>query len=86
MALFRSIEREATCFPSAGVHQKLGLTRREQQLMPLVAEGLTKKEIASHFFLSEQTVKNHLYRMMQKIGGEDRLAIAQVCRTQGFMV
>lgn len=85
-ALFRYVEREATCFPSASVHQRLGLTRREQQLIPLVAEGLTNKEIANRFCLSEQTVKNHLYRMKQKIGADDRLGIVQVCRTQGFMV
>ena len=85
-ALFRHIEREATFFPSASVHQRLGLTRREQQLIPLVAEGLTNKEIANRFCLSEQTVKNHLYRMKQKIGADDRLGIVQVCRTQGFMV
>ena len=85
-ALFRYIEHEATCFPSASVHQRLGLTRREQQLIPLVAEGLTNKEIANRFCLSEQTVKNHLYRMKQKVGAGDRLGIVQVCRTQGFMV
>lgn len=85
-ALFRYIEHEAACFPSASVHQRLGLTRREQQLIPLVAEGLTNKEIANRFCLSEQTVKNHLYRMKQKIGADDRLGIVQVCRTQGFMV
>ncbi|HKW63573.1 MAG TPA: response regulator transcription factor [Candidatus Acidoferrum sp.] len=85
-ALFRYVEREANCFPSASVHQRLGLTRREQQLIPLVAEGLTNKEIANRFCLSEQTVKNHLYRMKQKIGAEDRLDIVQVCRIQGFMV
>jgi len=84
--LFRYMEREATCFPSASVHQRLGLTRREQQLIPLVAEGLTNKEIANRFCLSEQTVKNHLYRMKQKIGADDRLSIVQMCRTQGFMV
>jgi len=83
--LFRYFEREATSFPSASVHQQLGLTRREQQLIPLIAEGLTNKEIANHFCLSEQTVKNHLYRMKHKIGAEDRLSIVQVCRTQGFM-
>ena len=83
--LFRYLEREATSFPSASVHQQLGLTRREQQLIPLIAEGLTNKEIASRFCLSEQTVKNHLYRMKHKIGAEDRLGIVQVCRTQGFM-
>ena len=85
-ALFRYIERDATFFPSASFHQRLGLTRREQQLIPLVAEGLTNKEIANRFCLSEQTVKNHLYRMKQKVGAEDRLGIVQVCRTQGFMV
>ncbi len=83
--LFRYMEREATSFPSASVHQRLGLTRREQQLIPLIAEGLTNKEIANRFCLSEQTVKNHLYRMKHKIGAEDRLGIVQVCRTQGFM-
>jgi len=83
--LFRYFEREATSFPSASVHQRLGLTRREQQLIPLIAEGLTNKEIANRFCLSEQTVKNHLYRMKQKIGADDRLGIVQVCRTQGFM-
>ncbi len=82
--LFRYFERQGTSFPSASVHQRLGLTRREQQLIPLIAEGLTNKEIANHFCLSEQTVKNHLYRMKHKIGAEDRLGIVQVCRTQGF--
>lgn len=85
-ALFRYLEREATSFPSATVRQRLGLTRREQQLIPLIAEGLTNKEIANRFCLSEQTVKNHLYRMKQKIGAGDRLGIVQVCRTQGFMI
>lgn len=84
--LFHYFEREATSFPSASVHQRMGLTRREQQLIPLIAEGLTNKEIANRFCLSEQTVKNHLYRMKHKVGAEDRLGIVQVCRIQGFMV
>jgi DNA-binding NarL/FixJ family response regulator len=83
--LFHYLERQASSFPSASVHQRLGLTRREQQLIPLIAEGLTNKEIANRFCLSEQTVKNHLYRMKHKIGAEDRLSIVQVCRAQGFV-
>lgn len=85
-ALFRYFEREATSFPSASMRQRLGLTRREQQLIPLIAEGLTNKEIANRFCLSEQTVKNHLYRMKHKVGAEDRLGIVHVCRTQGFLI
>ncbi len=84
--LFHYFEREANSFPSASVRQRLGLTRREQQLIPLIAEGMTNKEIANRFCLSEQTVKNHLYRMKHKIGAGDRLSIVQVCRTQGFMI
>jgi DNA-binding NarL/FixJ family response regulator len=61
--LFNYFEREATSLPSGAVRQQLGLTRREQQLVPLIALGLTNKEIANRFCLSEQTVKNHLYRM-----------------------
>jgi two-component system nitrate/nitrite response regulator NarL len=85
-ALFRYFEGEASGLPCASLQQRLGLTRREQQLIPLIAKGLTNKEIANHFCLSEQTVKNHLYRMKHKIGAGDRLGIVQTCRTQGFLL
>jgi DNA-binding NarL/FixJ family response regulator len=84
--LFHYFEAEAKSLPSSSIHQRMGLTRREQQLIPLVAKGLTNKEIANHFSLSEQTIKNHLYRMKHKIGAEDRLSIVHLCRVQGFMV
>jgi len=84
-ALFRHIEREATSFPCARLYQLTGLTRREQQLIPLIAQGQTNKEIANHFCLSEQTVKNHLYRMKHKAGAANRLDIVQVCRDNGFL-
>ncbi|HKV24243.1 MAG TPA: response regulator transcription factor [Candidatus Acidoferrum sp.] len=83
--LFRYFEREATSLHSPTFQTRLGLTRREQQIVPLIAQGLTNKEIASHFYLSEQTVKNHLYRMKHKIGAADRFGIVHLCRTQGFM-
>jgi DNA-binding NarL/FixJ family response regulator len=84
--LFRFFEREATSVHSATVHPRLGLTRREQQIVPLIAQGLTNKEIANQFCLSEQTVKNHLYRMKHKVGAGDRFGIVHLCRTQGFLV
>jgi NarL family two-component system response regulator LiaR len=84
--LFRFFEREATSIHSASIHPRLGLTRREQQIVPLIAQGLTNKEIANQFCLSEQTVKNHLYRMKHKVGAGDRFGIVHLCRTQGFLV
>jgi DNA-binding NarL/FixJ family response regulator len=83
--LFRYFESEATSVQSAGGPSRLGLTRREQQIVPLIAQGLTNKEIANRFCLSEQTVKNHLYRMKHKVGAVDRFGIVQHCRTHGFL-
>ena len=83
--LFRYLEREAALMPCVSARRRLGLTRREQQLIPFIAQGLTNKEIANHFSLSEQTVKNHLYRMKHKVGAQDRLDIVQLYRTQGFL-
>jgi DNA-binding NarL/FixJ family response regulator len=85
-ALFRYFESEAASMACVSPRRRLGLTRREQQLVPLIAKGLSNKEIANHFSVSEQTVKNHLYRMKQKIGAEDRLDIVQLYRAQGFLI
>jgi DNA-binding NarL/FixJ family response regulator len=85
-ALFRYFESDAAGLPCVSGRRRLGLSRRELQIIPLIAQGLTNKEIANHFSLSEQTVKNHLYRMKHKIGAEDRLEIVQLYRTQGFLV
>ncbi len=84
--LFRFFEREATSLHSPATQPLLGLTRREQQIVPLIAQGLSNKEIANKFCLSEQTVKNHLYRMKHKVGAGDRFGIVHLCRTQGFLV
>ncbi len=63
--------------PTARVKRELGLSRREQQLTNLISEGLTNKEIASQLNLSEQTVKNHVHRMLRKVGTTDRLVIVE---------
>jgi DNA-binding NarL/FixJ family response regulator len=85
-ALFRFFESDTASLPCVSGRRRMGLSRRELQLIPLIAQGLTNKEIANHFSLSEQTVKNHLYRMKHKIGAEDRLEMVQLYRTQGFLV
>jgi DNA-binding NarL/FixJ family response regulator len=64
--------------------RKMGfrLTRRQQELIPMIARGLTNKEIASHLNLSEQTVKNHIHRMLRKVGANDRLHVIEITRTE----
>ncbi len=84
--LFHHVAFPRAQMPSVQVRVRLGLTRREQQLIPLIAQGLTNKEIATHFRISEQTVKNHVHRMLRKVGASDRLAVVDLCRDQGFQV
>jgi len=63
----------------------LGLTRREQQLVQMISRGLTNKEIATQLNLSEQTVKNHVHRMLRKLGATDRLGAVELCRMPGVV-
>lgn len=82
--LFDHIASSGAWQPGVQVRKNLGLTRREQQLVQLVSEGLTNKEIATRLYLSEQTVKNHLRRMLRKAGASDRLEAVEWWRAQGF--
>jgi DNA-binding NarL/FixJ family response regulator len=63
------------------IRHNLGLTRREQQLVHMISRGLTNKEIATELNLSEQTVKNHIHRMLRKLGATDRLNAVELCRS-----
>lgn len=73
--LFSQIAVHAGEFPNSRSHRLWRLTRREQQLIPLVGRGLNNKEIASHFGLSEQTIKNHIHRIMRKVGVSTRIGV-----------
>jgi DNA-binding NarL/FixJ family response regulator len=72
--------------PNSHVRSQLGLTRREQQLIPLIERGMTNKEIAAHLNLSEQTVKNHVHRILRKVGVDDRLSVVEAVQTQSLGV
>lgn len=52
------------------------LTKREYEVISLIAEGLNNKEIAERLFISEKTVKNHVSNIFRKIGVSDRLQAA----------
>ena len=83
LALFNYVVRQSA-IPNLQLHERHGLTRREQQLLPLIAQGLTNKEIATHLCLSEQTVKNHIHRILRKVGAENRFSAAQVLETTAW--
>ncbi len=56
--------------------EKDKLTRREYEVITLIAEGLNNKEIAEKLFISEKTVKNHVSNIFKKINVSDRTQAA----------
>jgi DNA-binding NarL/FixJ family response regulator len=52
------------------------LTRRELQIVSAIIEGASNKDIGQQFNLSEQTVKNHLSHIFDKVGVSNRLELA----------
>ncbi|MEV6010634.1 response regulator transcription factor [Streptomyces sp. NPDC051976] len=61
-----------------------GLTRREAEILTLIARGLTNSEIAGALFLSHNTVKTHINRVFTKTGSRDRVAAAQYAQRHGL--
>lgn len=54
-----------------------GITRREGEIAALVAEGLSNKEIAARLYVSEATVKSHMYRILRKAGVGNRTELSR---------
>jgi DNA-binding NarL/FixJ family response regulator len=81
--LFDYVATQTAELPNCQKRTQWGLTRREQQLIPLIGRGLSNKEIANHFNISEQTVKNHIHRILRKVGVVDRLSIYEAFENNG---
>jgi ATP/maltotriose-dependent transcriptional regulator MalT len=62
-----------------------GLTNREREVLALVAEGLTNKEIAKHLYISESTAKLHVFRVRQKLGARSRTEAALLATKQAVV-
>jgi DNA-binding NarL/FixJ family response regulator len=69
-----------------GLGDKNSLTHRQLELMHLVAQGLTNKEIAASLNLSEFTVKNHIRRVMRQMEAESRHEAVDLIRATGHLV
>ncbi|MFI5244521.1 MAG: response regulator transcription factor [Gemmatimonadales bacterium] len=61
-----------------GKVESLGITPRELEILELIAEGLSNKEIAERVFVSENTVKTHSSRVFDKLGARRRTQAVQL--------
>jgi DNA-binding NarL/FixJ family response regulator len=61
------------------------LTQREQEVLRLVAEGLSNKDIADKLFISPKTVENHRTNIMQKLGLHSRMELVRYAARLGLI-
>jgi DNA-binding NarL/FixJ family response regulator len=84
--LFRFVAHLIEENPVKRVASKPDLTIRQQQLMALVAKGLTNKEIASRLNLSEFTVRNHIHRVLKQLDAGSRSEAVEAIRAYGYAI
>jgi DNA-binding CsgD family transcriptional regulator len=63
----------------------LGITRRELEILELIAAGLSTREIAERIFVSENTVKTHASRLFDKLGAKRRTQAVQLGKERGLI-
>ena len=65
--------------------ERLGITRRELEILELVAQGMSNREIAGKLYVSENTVKTHCSRAFDKLGARRRTEAVQRSKELGLL-
>jgi two-component system nitrate/nitrite response regulator NarL len=73
---FTARKTESASEPHHNEGRLPSLSRREREIVNLVTHGLRNKELAERLQISEQTVKNHMHNIFDKLGVSDRLELA----------
>ncbi|HVH40266.1 MAG TPA: response regulator transcription factor [Gemmatimonadaceae bacterium] len=80
--LFSQIARDAVARGAPELLEAARMTPRERQVINLIAEGLSNKEIAARMHIATHTVKSHVRNVMEKLTLHTRLQIAAYAREE----
>ena len=81
-SLFSQIVKHAVNGPkSSSLIKSVRMTKREKQVIELIADGLTNKEIAQKLNLSTYTIKSHVHNILEKLALHTRVQIAKYAHT-----
>ena len=83
--LFRSEPRASDFTPNDRAQASLGITEREREVLQLLADGRSNKEIAARLELSPNTVKTHVARLFEKLQVARRTEAIQLARELGLV-
>lgn len=82
-SLFSQIVRERERLAPAVVEESIGLTVREREIISLLVEGLSNRDIASRLHIAIHTVKSHVHNILEKLSLRSRLEVVARSRVIG---
>ena len=80
-----TVRAEAPFIPDDRKREDLSITRRELEILELMAQGMSNREIAEKLYVSENTVKTHSSRVFDKLGARRRTQAVQLGRDFGLL-
>jgi DNA-binding NarL/FixJ family response regulator len=84
-SLFTQIVRNVPAANKARILEAVRLTNRERQVIELLGEGLSNKEIATRLHIAVHTVKSHVHNVLEKLALRSRLEVAAFTHAAGGM-
>jgi len=82
-SLFTQIVRNVATLSKARALESVSLTNRERQVIELLGEGLSNKEIATRLHVAVHTVKSHVHNILEKLALRSRLEVAAFSHAGG---
>jgi DNA-binding NarL/FixJ family response regulator len=74
--IFSHVAQQAVRRDPAAVRDAVSMTRREREVIALIGEGLSNKEIAQRLHIAVHTVKSHMHNVLEKLALHSRLQVA----------
>jgi len=81
--IFSHVAQQAVRRDPAAVREAVTMTRREQEVIGFIAEGLSNKEIAERLHIALRTVKSHMHNVLEKLALQTRLQVAAYAHRRG---
>jgi len=70
----------------ANINKAIRMTKREREVISLISDGLSNKEIGQRLHIATYTIKSHVHNIMEKLALHTRLEIANYAYTDGTMI
>jgi DNA-binding NarL/FixJ family response regulator len=84
-SLFSQIIEHAVSTGKINVNKAIRMTKREQEVIALISDGLSNKEIGHRLHIATYTIKSHIHNIMEKLALHTRLEVANYAYTDGTL-